>query len=195
MGISLAQCGFERGGANCAACRRQRRVREMIYARGLVAEVDFACPRGLPLEPERVVDRQIAGDVRRVAGPDEFAACDGCPHHVLREHDADACRLISDGKPCKLNERIRDGGPWPAGCRRAVDVAPQSLPTTDPAPSSGLLPPPQTGCCGDRRRASTEPARRPRTPATGAARLAGAPDPAMFGRSLAAPSTKRKLSC
>lgn len=123
---------------HCAACRSSASWRATVVAAGLADVVEFQCPRGLSILPER-------GETT----VDPFSACDGCPHHVLAPpNDADACALLG-GKPCALNERIRDGGPWPLGCRRLAAVTPQSSPTTD----SGMRPEPlslqRQGCCGE----------------------------------------------
>ena len=77
---------------SCDLCQSVPALRDSMVRLGIVATTDYECP-------------------------DEFAICDDCPQHILRD-GADACLLIEDGKPCALNVRIRDNGPWPLGCRR-----------------------------------------------------------------------------
>lgn len=167
-------------GAHCWACRSSSAWRSSVVRVGLADTVDFACPRGLPIVPEPAGDGGASlshpqSFATSAAAADEFAPCDGCPHHVLAPpNGADACGLLGD-QPCALNARIRDGGPWPLGCRRARVVAPQSLPTTDSTNRSEVAPPRRGGCCNGGR-SDVE-----RAWASGAARYGVAPEPAMLG--------------
>lgn len=153
---------------SCEICRSYVVVREFLRRQGVVAVTDFPCPRGLPIQPE-------SG-----ASVDDFAPCDGCPHHVLvPPNRADACALMG-GTPCALNARLRDGGPWPIGCRRAVATVPQLLPTTDSALKPEIAGP-RGGCCGAAR---SGPSGDQGPPFAGAGGAAGARGPGLFGRSL-----------